>query len=137
VDGLKWSKTFETGIAEIDSEHRNLFALADSVGDALTRQDLRLADLKVGQFIAAAEAHFANEEAILAREAFPDLEAHKRYHVSLVDTARRLREVCSVEQSVNNADRCYHEVLAFLVDDVVRGDTQFTSFLHHRGHGGG
>ena len=135
MDGLKWSTTFETGIPEIDNEHRHMFALADSVGAALARQDLHLADLKVAEFIAAAEAHFANEEAILAREGFPDLEAHKRYHASLVDTAKRLREVCSIEQSVNNADRCYHEVLAFLVDDVVRGDTQFTSYLHHRGHG--
>lgn len=133
---LKWSETYETGIAEIDNEHRRLFALAESIGDALVGQDLHLADLKIQDFIAAAQAHFASEEAILTREGFPGLDAHKRYHATLVDTAKRLREICSVERAATKADSCYHEVLAFLVDDVIRGDTQFTSYLKDRGRGG-
>jgi hypothetical protein len=47
-----------------------------------------------------------------------------------------LREACSLEQAAKKADACYHEVLAFLVADVIRGDTQFTSYLHHHGRGG-
>ncbi len=135
MDGLKWSAAFETGLAEIDSEHRHMFALANSVGDALAQRDFSLADARVREFIAAAEAHFAHEEAILARVGFPDLAAHKRYHASLVEKARRLREICRIEEVAGKADACYHEVLAFLVDDVIRGDTQFTSYLSDRGRG--
>lgn len=135
MDGLKWSKTFETGVPEIDGEHRHLFALAESIGEELGRGDLRLSEAKVRDFIDAAESHFANEEKILVRIGFPDVEDHRVYHASLVAKAKQLREVCHVEKTIEKADACYHEVLAFLVDDVVRGDTQFKSYLHHHGLG--
>jgi hemerythrin len=136
LDGLKWSTAFEIGVAEIDTQHRHLFALAEAVGTGLAKRDIGLAAAKVREFIEAAQRHFASEERILARAGFPEIEAHKVYHASLLAKAKELDAMCDIEANVHQADACYREVLAFLVDDVVRGDSQFKSYLQHHGLGG-
>ena len=131
---LAWSPTFETGIAEIDEDHRRLFALAESIRDSMTRQDRNHCVALVHEFIGAAENHFAKEEAILDRADYPEAGAHKSYHAKLQDKATRLKQVCDVEQDPQKAKECYDELIVFLIDDVVRGDTQFKSHLEERGY---
>jgi len=133
MDALKWSRTFETGVAEIDDDHRHLFLLAEAIRESVAKRDLGQSSTTVQRFIAAAEKHFVREESILAQTGFPDLAGHKVYHASLVAKARQLRLVCDIELDFAKADACYAELVAFLVDDDVRGDSQFKSYLQNRG----
>jgi hemerythrin len=132
MDRFKWSPLFETGIADIDGDHRALIALATAIGDGLARRDERFR-ATLQEFIDAAEKHFTKEEDILGRAGFPDLDAHKAYHASLLTRAKELRKICDAEGDAEQAASCYSGLVDFLIDDVVRGDTQFKSFLDHRG----
>lgn len=133
VDGFKWSPAFETGEPEIDKDHRALFALANSIGEDVGKRGSCSCSAHVKDFIDLAERHFAKEEKILARFGFPDLEAHKVYHASLLAQANRLKQVCDAATDPEAAEACYGELVAFLVDDIVRGDSQFKSYLDHHG----
>jgi hemerythrin len=133
MDALKWSQTFETGVTEIDDDHRHLFRLADAVRESIVKEDMAQSSTTLQHFIDAAQQHFVREERILAQLGFPDLAAHKVYHSSLVAKARQLRLVCDIEVNAAKADACYTELVAFLIDDVVRGDSQFKSYLQHYG----
>jgi hemerythrin-like metal-binding protein len=133
VDGLTWLPSFETGVPEIDDDHRKLWALANGIRDGIDALDSELTGARVQDFIGTAEKHFALEEDILARSGYPDLEAHKRYHTSLLAKARQLSLVCDAEMDPKKAGACYAELVAFLIDDVVRGDSQFKSHLDYHG----
>ena len=137
MDALKWSRTFDTGVAEIDDDHRHLFLLAEAVRESVAKRDLGRSGTTVRHFIDAAEKHFVREETILAQAGFPDLAGHKVYHASLVAKARQLGLACDIEMDVAKADACYAELVAFLIDDVVRGDSQFKSYLQNHGPGRG
>lgn len=129
MERLKWSPTYETGVADIDQDHRRLFALADAIYEGVAQRDATLTAQQVQGFIEACKTHFAWEEDVLARAGFPGLEGHKVYHTSLLAKADELRRSCDVETDLDKAHDCYEEVVAFLIDDVLRGDIEFNSYL--------
>ncbi len=133
MDRLKWSTSFEIGVDDIDSDHRNLFVLARAIDAGLSRRDAALTAALVQKFIDGCEAHFAREEQYLRRAGYPQVDSHRHYHAVLLDKAKALREVCDAKSDPTDAHRCYDEVIAFLIDDVVRGDMMFKSFLDDRG----
>lgn len=130
---LEWSPTFEIGVEEIDSAHRRLFAMANEIRDAIEKQHRGLCRTRVEAFIGAAEKHFAEEEKLLARVGYAETEDHKAYHTVLLNKAKRLKDVCDEEMEAGEVEGCYGDVLAFLIDDVVRGDKRFKSYLDHLG----
>lgn len=131
MDGFKWLPSYETGDAEIDSDHRKLFALVETIREGLATLDARSTNAAVQEFIDAAAEHFAREEEILVRVSFPGLDDHRVYHTSLLAKAKQLGKICSTESDPKKASACYDKLIAFLVDDVVRGDSQFKSYLDH------
>ena len=132
MDRFKWSPTFETGIGEIDDDHRKLFALADVIRDVLASNAATGASL-VDEFIEESRAHFRREEAVLARIGFPNRDQHIGYHNSLIAKAEELKRICSAEDDPVRAQSCYEGLIGFLVDDVIRGDSRFKSYVHHHG----
>lgn len=133
MDGFKWLPSYEIGHAEIDGDHRHLFKLVEAIRGGLAKRDSGLTGAEVQKFIDAAEKHFAREEEILAQAGFPEIDRHKAYHTSLLTKAKQLGRICGTEIDPKKADACYGELISFLVDDVVRGDSQFKSYLEHRG----
>lgn len=130
---LKWSPTFEIGVEEIDPAHRNQFAMANEIRQAIGGKDPELGRTRVEAFIAAAHRHFAEEEKFLDDVGYAEARQHKAYPALLLDKAERLKEACAEKMIGVEAENCYGEVLTFLIDDVVRGDHQFKSYLDHRG----
>jgi hemerythrin-like metal-binding protein len=130
---LDWLPTFEIGVEAIDDAHRQLFAMANGIRAAIAKQDRNSACTSVDAFIVAAERHFATEEKFLADIHYADTEAHKGYHKLLLDKAKRLKRVCDEAMDEGDAEGCYNEVIAFLIDDIVRGDKQFKSYLDQLG----
>lgn len=129
----RWSATFDIGVEEIDTAHRRLFAIVNEAHDALKSGDRAIFRRCVETFIQAAEKHFSEEEEFLTRVGYSETQKHKAYHAMLLDKAKRLKETCDgdVEDAVIEA--CYADVLAFLMDDIVRGDQKFKSYLDHLG----
>lgn len=130
---LKWSPAFEIGIELIDAAHRKLFAMVNEIRQAIGGNEPDLCRTRVEAFIAAAEKHFAEEEEFLDQVGYAETRQHKAYHTILLNKAERLKEACDKKMDGDNAEECYGEVMTFLIDDVVRGDHQFKSYLDHKG----
>ena len=128
-----WSTAFEVGVKAIDDDHRRLFALAREVVRAIEIENHDLCRAKIEEFIDAAELHFATEEALLVRVDFPAAEKHKTYHRSLLAGARALKKVCGEERDPEQMEHCYVRVMAWLIDDVVAGDSTLKSHFNHYG----
>ena len=126
---LMWSASFELGIKSIDDQHKNLFALAKAVPLGLAARS----STEIATFVQAAREHFESEESILLLSGFPELHEHRHYHLSLIRRAGDLTTICDSEENPIKSGEFHDEIISFLLDDIVRGDTAFKSFLQYHG----
>ena len=83
---LQWSKTYECGHAEIDQQHRNLFAKANQLLQ-MNSKDASKENIAtiIKELLEETVAHFAYEEQILEQLAHPDTSVHALSHRRLLD----------------------------------------------------
>ncbi|MGB8273762.1 MAG: hemerythrin domain-containing protein, partial [Alphaproteobacteria bacterium] len=127
MEKFEWSPTFEIGVSEIDDGHRLLFTLAQQVSEAVEEGDHEACRSLVDSFFKATESHFAAEERFLASRRYHGLDAHKKYHASLLAKAGRLKQASDNATERGQATESYLEVVGFLIDDILRGDMSLKS----------
>jgi diguanylate cyclase (GGDEF)-like protein/hemerythrin-like metal-binding protein len=111
---LVWHKSYESGNAVIDRQHRELFSDAAVLLDALVAgrpapEVEGLVDRLAGHIV----RHFRDEEAILKESGYADAEAHALIHAGLVERATDL--VARFKAGTLDTG----ELFQFLVTDVV------------------
>ncbi len=112
---LIWQEAYECGEPAIDSEHRELFRLANELIDAFLADQEKtdgVADA-YDRLLAHIARHFANEEALLAQRGFAGLDAHRHAHANLLTRARDLRH------TVASGGAGLGGMIEFLAGDVV------------------
>jgi diguanylate cyclase (GGDEF)-like protein/hemerythrin-like metal-binding protein/PAS domain S-box-containing protein len=112
---LNWHESYNCGELTIDQEHRQLFELANTlIESAFTRKENpQKFEAALEILIAHIAQHFADEESILARHSYIDLEAHLHAHRMLLDHARHLRAQAAAGEITIG------ELVNFLADEVV------------------
>ncbi|MBF0248143.1 MAG: hemerythrin family protein [Alphaproteobacteria bacterium] len=83
---IKWFDDYDTGIEDIDTEHRRLaehlnefFATCDSSCEPAVM--VRILETLLRE----TQRHFAHEEEIMAKVGFPGLDGHRVGHTALID----------------------------------------------------
>jgi hemerythrin-like metal-binding protein len=82
----------EIGIAEIDSQHRQLQALLDRLRQSTDKRYGFAADAILAELLVQTRIHFAVEESLMRLLSFPDAEAHVEEHRNADGTARETQE---------------------------------------------
>ena len=84
---MEWSQDFESGLADIDVQHRYIFALIQRVNqldDRVERTELReVAD----ELARLAMCHFGCEERLMVSYDYPQASRHQAEHAKLIDMA--------------------------------------------------
>lgn len=93
---IEWRKEFETGIAGVDHEHRELVDLINRLHEHMASgaDKARVAEF-LGEVFARIAAHFALEESIMRKHAYDEYEAHKAEHERLLDEIRDIMDSAS------------------------------------------
>ncbi|MFZ2161206.1 MAG: PAS domain S-box protein [Sideroxyarcus sp.] len=112
---LNWHDSYACGEPAIDDEHRKLFELANNLIDSAFARNENPQGLEsdLEKLLAHVVQHFADEEAILARYHYNDLEAHAHDHKVLIEHAQKLRD------SVLAGNVTIGELVSFLAEEVV------------------
>ncbi len=131
---LVWQERYECGEPGIDAEHRELFALANALIDAMLPAAGRDGDAAraFDRLLEHVAAHFAHEEALLAQRGFSQLDGHRRAHAGLLGRAQVLRK------EWHDGDAGLGAIIEFLAGDVVarhlfRADREFFSLFPRDG----
>ncbi|MET0986508.1 MAG: bacteriohemerythrin [Steroidobacteraceae bacterium] len=112
---LIWEQEYDCGHAQMDDEHRELFRLANKLIDASLRASANTVVLSAAltQLLEHLETHFKEEEEMLARLRYPELEEHRRAHQGLLRRARKMKEMLLTGRVTVGA------IVEFLAEDVV------------------
>ena len=112
---LVWQEGYECGDPTIDTEHRELFLLANKLIDASLPKQAKPAAVRTAleEFIAHVQRHFADEEAILARLHYDSLDEHRRAHAGLI------RRALAMVAQLDAGESSLGAIVEFLAQDVV------------------
>lgn len=75
--------------------------------------------------------HFLHEEKVMAGLHYHGLEWHIDHHRESLDRLQELRGKCNVKGYVEAED--INDCFSHVIDDVLRADLKFKTFLHARG----
>ena len=92
---IEWRKEFETGIPDVDHEHRELVDLINELYEKLIAdrgRDREAVEAFLGEVFARISAHFALEETIMRKYRYDEYEAHKAEHEQLLDEIRDIMD---------------------------------------------
>ena len=83
--------SLRTGFTDIDDQHRLFLDMLGELSERIAAGQHRQGLLDAFQGMRAyAEGHFADEEALMTRYAYPALGAHQRLHATFTDMVRDL-----------------------------------------------
>jgi len=109
-----WDPGLETGVVEIDEQHRLIFRKADAVLEAVAAGQGGPEVRRTIQFLADyAALHFQTEERYMRAAGYPDVDAHAEIHQRI---NRRIEEV-----AVEFASQGATEALVADLDAMMRG----------------
>jgi hemerythrin len=132
MNGFPWQDSYSISVPEIDEQHKNLFAIADTLYRAALAREahLNLSEL-LDKLLASSQQHFATEERLMASSGFPHYAQHKKQHDLFVGKAVSLRQ----EFEAGEADLA-GEVLPFLSrwmsHHITHVDRVLGPHLHNR-----
>ncbi|HTY03120.1 MAG TPA: bacteriohemerythrin [Rhodocyclaceae bacterium] len=118
---------FEIGIAEIDSQHRQLFnILATLEKHSGTGYSYEAARDTLADLTNYANVHFAIEESVMRMHRYPDLEAHVAEHQHL------RRQLAEFQQRLLDADiatQLYRFIERWLAEHIDVTDRKYVPHL--------
>jgi hemerythrin len=125
---IKWRKEFETGVPDVDHEHRELVNLINNLhGEIVNGSDrARIAEF-LGEVFAKIAAHFALEESIMRKHHYDEYEVHKAEHEALLD---EIRDIMDDAESVGG--NCEAELSKTVRDWFVNHFKSKDARLHKR-----
>jgi hemerythrin len=90
---FEWSSAYSVGVAGIDAQHQNLFALARELHAAMTAGQGKSAVGRVlDRLIQYTSVHFAHEERLMRLNDYPAAAAHRAEHEALTKQVVKFQE---------------------------------------------
>ncbi len=123
---LEWQDSHKCGEATLDRQHRELFDLANLLIDAATTRDAnpQKFDEALQTLLAHLEQHFAEEETILARYQYADLDEQTRAHKRLLEHVVHLRDAVETG-SVQLGELMYFAVIEVVARHMLKTERDF------------
>lgn len=125
---IVWEARYETGVAEVDKDHRRLVALINEL-DAVLGADGDL--MRVGMIIDAlvdyTHYHFGREEALMAGIGYDDVGDHAISHSQFGQFLGELVGACMIRPSRETAARVRDYLQEWLMDHILVEDMKFAA----------
>lgn len=130
---MTWTDTYNTGIAEIDQQHKKLVEMLNVMHDAMTKGQAKAVLGKIlGELVNYCAGHFATEEKLFDKHGYPDAADHKDKHQKMVSKVLALQAQFEEGKAMITL-----EVMDFLqqwLDKHILGtDKKYGPFLNSQG----
>jgi hemerythrin len=128
---MKWEPALSVGVPALDGQHQKLIQLVNKLHDAMSKGvGQKVVGEVLDELVAYTKDHFAAEEQMMKRHAYPDFTAHAAEHLKLVGQVGKLQ-----------ADAKSGKVLTITVMDflqqwltghILKVDRKYTPYLVNR-----
>jgi hemerythrin len=131
--GIEWNDEYSVRIQQLDSQHKNLFLIADEILTAAEKKSkITGIEKLLGELLQAASSHFKYEENLMKKNGYPGVKKQREAHV------RFLHEIESFFSRLQNEKRAVlPELLEFLKEWLIKHtltvDRKYIRFFQEKG----
>jgi hemerythrin len=135
MTALKWDKRLETGIDEVDSQHRDLFRRIDSLELSLYGGKSKVETMMMIEYLEAyVEEHFDAEEGLLLRFGYPDIGKHRQEHHEFRELYKKIRDEYEKKEADSymalDVDK---EIRKWWENHIMKSDKAFVPYVKQEG----
>jgi hemerythrin len=131
---IEWSERLSVGVAEFDADHKQLVALLNELFAAIHahRGHQILTKIFAG-LTAYAGTHFANEEVMMEKYAYPERRAHTAQHHALARQVRDFQARYLADPSAVLIIDVSTFLKDWLIDHILGSDQKYGAYLNGLG----
>ena len=133
MQSFKWMKSFDTGNAVIDGQHRELMECVNELAALMGEGKGKEVHATCQKLRRLLDAHCADEEGILRDAEFPRLDDHLVSHAEITARFSHICTSCLEVCKDNRAGPCVMDMTSALLYHFLHGDMDFKSFLQTKG----
>ncbi len=131
---ITWKDSFAIGDALIDAQHRAFLVDLDRVMDAVEGgADRDVVIHFYRRFLADLTQHFHDEEAMLARAGFPELEIHADEHRALLSSVTAIENMLISGNGPSGPHLVIRSLMSSLIEHLISEDMRYKAWLKRRG----
>lgn len=110
---IEWREEFNTGVSEVDHEHKEIVDLINELHEAMG-EDASQDEIGrfLGEVFSKISSHFALEETVMRKHNYDEYDDHKSDHEKLLDDLRDI-----MDDAEEDAGKNYKTALAVSVRD--------------------
>ena len=127
---IEWQTEFETGVREVDHEHRELVDLINVLHRKIgSNAGKEVIGGFLGEVFAKISAHFAREETVMRKHRYDEYAAHKADHEKLLDDIRDIMDAHESGAFVDYEEALGRAVRDWFVDHFKSKDARLHKML--------
>jgi methyl-accepting chemotaxis protein/hemerythrin len=130
---FSWNDSYSVKVAVCDQQHMRLFDIINKLADAMRMgkgQDV--VNQVVTELLDYTNTHFQDEEALLQKANYPQLEAHREMHRIFVKKVQSLQSQAQMGKRVNAAQLLIL-IRDWLVNHIQKADKRYSAHLNAAG----
>lgn len=127
---IEWRSEFETGVADVDHEHRELVDLINQLHDQMggNAESTEISAF-LGEVFARISAHFALEESVMRKHDYDQYAEHKTDHEKLLDDIRDIMDDFEAGKYTSYDEALSRAVRDWFVDHFKTKDARLHKML--------
>lgn len=127
---IHWAPQFSVAISSIDTQHEGLFTALNALYSAIKYQTGSAAiRSKAAELAELVRAHLHDEEILMAKARYADLEPHKKVHAAVLDVLAECMDKAARQQNPDAYMMVVLFVKNWLGDHIFRVDRRYSSVL--------
>jgi hemerythrin len=132
---LEWSDSYSVGIAEIDEQHKALFAMIGRLHEAiLNKEGSTVCRSILDELVEYTRVHFALEQTLMRVGKYPDYDKHCQLHHGLVDEVESLQKKIASGQAAISFE-LLHFLRNWLTTHILNEDMKYGKFFQKSADG--
>lgn len=131
---IEWTDQFNTGIAEVDHDHRRLVALINEL-EVILAQDAELARVGgvIDDLVDYADYHFGREERMQRDMGYDQAQAHAAIHTRFGHDMGEMVGACMLNPTPETASQLNAYLRSWLLEHILVEDMKFAAYARERG----
>ena len=128
---MEWAEDFETGLSDIDAQHRDIFTLIQRMhagGESVDRSSIREAIVELQQ---VTRSHFEYEDRLMVTCDYPDAAKHADEHAHLLLEVQGYQD-----NSVFTTHQLTRVLFNWLTSHIMMQDRELVRYVLQRRAGG-
>ena len=121
---IQWNSSYSIGDADIDSDHQELFRLANSLITAKSRKDQTVCAMALYRYT---HYHFKREERLMKMLNYPERHDHFGQHEVLIARLNAIAEL--IAEGTMDADAIKEFMNFWLLTHIKMSDTKLASHI--------